>query len=126
MKITTFKNMKGLIHGSDPKRIGCDRAGVLNIGKEQINIIPDEDAMMPKLFNGGTGNYDAPSRTSRVCISLKRYTSETDGFSLPRPMPWRGWSCAAELTQPRKRSRSFPKSSIPIRLILLSNKEKRK
>ena len=59
MKLTTFKNMKGLIHGTDPKRIGCDKAGVLKIGKVEITITPDEDAIMPLLFNGCTGDYDA-------------------------------------------------------------------
>jgi hypothetical protein len=29
MKLTLFKNMKGLIHGNDPKRIRCDVRGVL-------------------------------------------------------------------------------------------------
>lgn len=59
MKLTIFKNMKGLIHGSDPKRIGCDKAGTLRIGKVDINIIPEEDSIMPLLFNGCTGDYEA-------------------------------------------------------------------
>ena len=59
MKLTTFNNMKGLIHGSDPKRIGCDKAGVLKIGKVEINLTPDEGSIMPMLFNGCTGDYDA-------------------------------------------------------------------
>jgi hypothetical protein len=59
MKITTFKNMKGLIHGSDPKRIGCDSPGVLRIGKTAINVEAGEEAIMPMLFNGSTGNYDS-------------------------------------------------------------------
>ena len=59
MKLTTFNNMKGLIHGSDPKRIGCDKAGVLKIGKVEINLTPGEDSIMPMLFNGCTGDYDA-------------------------------------------------------------------
>ena len=59
MKLTTFNNMKGLIHGSDPKRIGCERAGVLKIGKVEINLTPEEDSIMPMLFNGCTGDYDA-------------------------------------------------------------------
>lgn len=59
MKITTFKNMKGLIHGSDPKRIGCNKAGVLKIGKVEVNISPEEDSIMPMLFNGCTGDYPA-------------------------------------------------------------------
>lgn len=34
MIIQTFKNMKGIIYGEDPKRIGCDKSGVLKIGTE--------------------------------------------------------------------------------------------
>ena len=63
MKITTFKNMKGLIHGSDPKRIGCDVAGVLKIGKVEINISAEEDSIMPLLFNGCSGDYEATFTT---------------------------------------------------------------
>ena len=59
MRITTFKNTKGLIHGSDPKRIGCETAGVLKIGKVEISITPEEDSIMPMLFNGCTGDYPA-------------------------------------------------------------------
>lgn len=59
MKITTFKNMKGLIHGSDPKRIGCDREGVLKIGSTEINISPKEESILPFLFNGASGDYKA-------------------------------------------------------------------
>lgn len=59
MKITTFKNMKGLIHGNDPKRIGCDRDGVLRIGQTEINISSKEDSILPILIHGGTGEYEA-------------------------------------------------------------------
>lgn len=59
MKIQTFKNMKGIIHGSDQKRIGCDKSGVLRIGNTEIKISHEEDAIMPLLFHGATGNYDA-------------------------------------------------------------------
>lgn len=59
MKIQTFKNMKGVIHGADPKRIGCEVAGTLKIGKVEINITPGEDSIMPMLFNGCTGDYEA-------------------------------------------------------------------
>ena len=59
MKITTFNNMKGLIHGSDPKRIGCEKRGILKIGKTEVNIIPTESAIMPLLFQGSTGDYEA-------------------------------------------------------------------
>ena len=58
MKIQTFKNMRGLIHGSDPKRIGCDRAGTLKIGSTEISVT-SEDNIMPLLFNGCSGDYNA-------------------------------------------------------------------
>ena len=64
MKITLFKNMKGMIHGADPKRIGCARSGTLKIGKTEVNITSEEDSIMPMLFYGGTGNYDATYTTS--------------------------------------------------------------
>ncbi len=59
MKVQTFKNMKGIIYGSDPKRIGCDKAGVLKIGSEAIKISSGKDVVMPLLFNGCTGDYAA-------------------------------------------------------------------
>ena len=59
MKITTFDNMKGLIHGADHKRIGCELGGVLRIGTTEVSITPEGDSIMPLLFGGGTGNYDA-------------------------------------------------------------------
>lgn len=59
MKIQTFKNMKGLIHGSDPKRMGCDKEGVLKIGDTEVSISPGVDSIMPPLFHGVSGDYDA-------------------------------------------------------------------
>lgn len=51
--------MKGLIHGSDPKRIGCDKEGVLKIGNTEVTISPGADSIMPTLFHGATGDYEA-------------------------------------------------------------------
>ena len=59
MKIQTFRNMKAVIHGTDPKRIGGYKEGVLKIGTTEINISPDADSIMPILFHGVTGDYDA-------------------------------------------------------------------
>ena len=59
MRIQLFKNKKGLIYGGDPKRIGCDREGVLKIGTTEINISPNEDSILPLLFNGCSGDYKA-------------------------------------------------------------------
>jgi hypothetical protein len=59
MKITTFNNNKGLIHGNDPKRIGSAMGGVLKVGATEVSISPEADSIMPLLFNGGTGDYCA-------------------------------------------------------------------
>lgn len=64
MKITLFHNKKGLIHGNDPKRICCENPGVLRIGRTEIRMKADEEAIMPMLFNGSTGNYNATFETS--------------------------------------------------------------
>ena len=59
MKVTLFKNMKGLVHGSDSKRIECDRGGVLKIGTTEINVSPEEESILPLLFHGSSGDYKA-------------------------------------------------------------------
>ena len=59
MKIQTFKNGTGLIYGADSKRIGCDVAGTLKIGATEVSILPESNAIMPLLFNGCSGVYDA-------------------------------------------------------------------
>lgn len=59
MKLTLFKNMKGLIHGGDPKRISCDKTGVLKIGATELAITEGKEDIMPILFHGCDGNYPA-------------------------------------------------------------------
>ena len=59
MKIQIFKNDKGLIFGSEPKRITSDISGVLKIGRTNIEVKAGEDNILPLLFNGGTGEYKA-------------------------------------------------------------------
>lgn len=86
MKITTFRNMKGLIHGGDSKRIGCDKAGTLKIGTTEIKISPGEDAIMPLLFNGCSGDYDATYTTlGGVAYKLEK-VAVRDGRIMP-PSP---------------------------------------
>lgn len=63
MKLTVFLNKKGLIHGPDPKRIGCDTAGVLKIGATEISLPAGENVIMPMLFHGSTGDYPATFTT---------------------------------------------------------------
>ena len=85
MKITTFKNMTGLIHGPDPKRIGCDKAGVLKIGKVEISISPGDDSIMPLLFNGCTGDYDATFTTKGGLVYNLEKVAVRDGWIKPPP-----------------------------------------
>lgn len=85
MKITTFKNMKGLIHGGDPKRIGADVAGTLKIGKVEVNIIPTEDSIMPMLFNGCSGNYDATFTTREGVVYNLEKVAVRGGWIAPPP-----------------------------------------
>ena len=85
MKITLFKNMKGLIHGSDPKRIGCDKRGILRIGKTEVNIIPTEQAIMPLLFQGCTGDYDATFTTPSGEVYSLEKVAVRGGWIQPPP-----------------------------------------
>lgn len=85
MRISLFKNMKGLIHGSDPKRIGCDKAGTLKIGKVEINISPEEDSIMPMLFNGCSGDYDATFTTSVGEVYNLEKVAVRSGWIAPPP-----------------------------------------
>ena len=85
MKITTFRNMKGLIHGGDPKRIGCEVAGTLKIGKVEINISPGEDSIMPMLFNGCSGDYEATFTTSSGVVYRLEKVAVRGGWSAPPP-----------------------------------------
>lgn len=59
MRIQTFRNMKGLIHGRNPKRIDCDRDGLLKIGTTEIIVSQGGDTVLPVLFHGSTGEYVA-------------------------------------------------------------------
>lgn len=59
MKIQLFKNNKGLIFGSDQKRINCDIGGELKIGSTKITVSAGVENVMPILFNGSSGEYKA-------------------------------------------------------------------
>ena len=86
MKITTFRNMKGVIHGADSKRIGSDKAGTLKIGTTVIPIIPGEDAILPLLFNGCTGDYNAVFITSAgVKYTLEKVEVRDGRIKPPSP-----------------------------------------
>lgn len=85
MKIQTFNNMRGLIHGSDPKRIGCDKAGVLKIGNTEISISPGTDSIMPQLFNGCTGECKAFFTDSEGRVYELEKVAVRGGWITPPP-----------------------------------------
>ena len=98
MRIQTFKNMKGIIYGADQKRIGCDKAGVLKIGAEEIKISAGNDEVMPLLFHGGTGDYDATFAAEDGKIyDLEKVEVRSGRISAPPPV-------AAELMELRIRA----------------------
>jgi hypothetical protein len=85
MKITLFKNMRGLIHGRDPKRVVCIERGVLRIGSTEINIIPTEKSVMPMLFNGVSGDFDATFTTHDGKVYQLERVSVRGGWIQPPP-----------------------------------------
>lgn len=87
MKIQTFKNQRGLIHGSDSKRIGCDIAGILKIGTAEISISPDAEAILPALFNGCTGSYSATfTSVTGTVYELEKVTLKNGRIVSPAPI----------------------------------------
>ncbi len=75
MKIQLFNNGKGLIHGDDPKRIGSGIGGILMIGTAEIKISHDDETVMPMLFNGASGKYNASFVSLAGCVyQLERVT----------------------------------------------------
>lgn len=86
MKIQTFRNMKGIIFGGDPKRIGCNKSGTLKIGNTEIKIASGEDAIMPLLFHGLTGDYDATFTDSLGAVYELEKVSVRGGRIVP-PSP---------------------------------------
>ena len=68
MRLQIFKNDKGIIYGTDPKRITCDIGGVLKIGSAKIEIEAGQENIFPLLFNGSTGKYKASFTSEAGCV----------------------------------------------------------
>lgn len=64
MTVQLFRNNKGLIHGSDSKRISCSLDGTLKIGTAEVKISANTEEVMPALFNGASGTYSATFTSS--------------------------------------------------------------
>lgn len=85
MKIQLFKNNKGLIHGSDPMRIECNLEGVLKIGDTEVSI-GKEDAILPLLFHGQTGDYKATfTAKDGIVYNLERVAVRGGRIASPPP-----------------------------------------
>lgn len=83
MNIQLFLNKKGLIWGGDNKRINCDRAGVLKIGGTEISV-SNNDCIMPLLFYGASGDYEATYTTNGEVYRLEK-VAVRNGRILPPP-----------------------------------------
>lgn len=95
MKITLFKNGKGLIHGDDPKRIGCDLEGVLKIGTTEVTV--SGTSIMPNLFHGVTGDYKATFTSGDEVWELEKVAVRGGWIAPPPPT-------AVELMELRSRA----------------------
>lgn len=85
MRLQTFNNMKGLIFGNDPKRIGCDKAGTLRVGNIEVIINTEKEAILPLLFNGGTGEYPATFTDENGAVYELEKVSVQSGRITPPP-----------------------------------------
>lgn len=85
MRIQLFKNGKGLIYGTDSKRIGCDIAGTLNIGSVKIDISSDRETIMPQLFNGCSGTYNATFTSASGSVYRLERVEVNGGRIVPPP-----------------------------------------
>lgn len=84
MKIQLFLNNKGLIWGGNNKRIECERAGVLKIGGTEITVSSGSENIMPQLFYGASGDYDATYTTNGKVYTLEK-VAVRNGWILPPP-----------------------------------------
>ena len=85
MKIQLFNNMKGLIHGGDRKRIGCEVEGTLKIGTVEISISPEADSVIPLLFGGCSGDYRASFTDSEGKVYELEKVAIREGWIAPPP-----------------------------------------
>lgn len=99
MKITLFKNGKGLIHGDDPKRIGCDKDGVLKIGTTEVTV--SGTSIMPQLFHGVTGDYKATFTSGDEVYELEKVAVRGGWIAPPPPtsVELMELRCRAELAE---------------------------
>ena len=83
MNIQLFLNKKGLIYGNNPNRIKCDVDGTLTIGGSQIAVKSKEDCVLPTLFYGASGEFDATFITKDGVYDLGNVAVRNGRISSP-------------------------------------------
>ena len=83
MRIQLFKNGKGLIHGEDSRRIGCAIEGTLKIGTAVVNVASISESIMPQLFNGSSGTYNASFTTDEGNVYVLERVTIKGGRIVP-------------------------------------------
>lgn len=84
MRLQVFNNKRGIIYGNDPKRICSDRDGTLKIGSTEIILSPEKSQVMPVLFHGATGAYNATFTDSAGNVyNLEKVTVQTGRIVAP-------------------------------------------
>ena len=83
MNIQLFLNKKGLIYGNNPNRITCDVDGTLTIGGSEIAVKSKEDCVLPTLFYGASGEYDATFMTKDEVYDLGKVAVRNGRISSP-------------------------------------------
>lgn len=76
-------NKKGLIYGKNPNRITCDVDGTLKIGGTKITVKSKEDCVLPTLFYGASGYYDATFTTRDEVYELGKIEVRNGRISSP-------------------------------------------
>ncbi len=85
MNIQLFINKQGIVYGNDNKRIYCDREGVLVIGSTKVQVNVNADNVMPLLFYGASGDYEAKFVTNDATYDLGRVTLRSGRIVPPSP-----------------------------------------
>lgn len=98
MNIQLFLNKKGLIWGGDNKNVTCDRTGVLKIHNTCIDVVAGQECVLPQLFYGASGDYDATFTTKDGEVYTLEKVAVRSGRILPPP------SSAVELMELHSRA----------------------
>lgn len=84
MRIQLFLDKTGLVYGDDAKRIFCDVEGILKIGTTDI-IVTEKDSVLPPLFYGASGVYDATFTSNEGTYNLGKVEVRNGRISSPSP-----------------------------------------